>query len=64
LKEPFNNLTVGGKSSLNQIETALLGNITGKKILHLQCHFGMDSISLSRMGASVVGVNRSLAHTK
>ena len=37
---------VEGKSSLNPIELGLLGNIRGKKILHLQCHFGLDSISL------------------
>lgn len=48
-----------GKSSLNQIELDLLGNITGKSILHLQCHFGQDSISLSRMGANVTGVDFS-----
>lgn len=48
-----------GKSSLNEIETGLLGDIRGKKILHLQCHFGMDTISLSRMGAKVVGVDLS-----
>lgn len=48
-----------GKSSLNEIEIELLGDIRGKKILHLQCHFGMDSISLTRMGAKVVGVDLS-----
>jgi len=29
-----------GKSSLNEIELQELGNVKGKKILHLQCHFG------------------------
>lgn len=48
-----------GKNSLNQIEISLLGNIQDKKILHLQCHFGMDSISLSKMGAKVTGVDLS-----
>ena len=48
-----------GKSSLNDIELELLGNVEGKKILHLQCHFGQDSISLARMGASVTGVDLS-----
>lgn len=48
-----------GKSSLNEIELELLGDINGKKILHLQCHFGQDTISLSRMGAEVVGVDLS-----
>ena len=48
-----------GQSSLNDIELNLLGNIEGKSILHLQCHFGQDSISLSRLGAKVSGVDLS-----
>lgn len=48
-----------GKSSLNQIELDLLGDVKGKSILHLQCHFGQDSISLSRMGAQVTGIDFS-----
>ena len=48
-----------GETSLNPIELALLGDIQGKKILHLQCHFGQDSLSLSRMGAKVTGVDLS-----
>jgi ubiquinone/menaquinone biosynthesis C-methylase UbiE len=50
---------VKGVSSLNDIELALLGNVKGKSILHLQCHFGMDSLSLARMGAQVTGVDLS-----
>lgn len=50
---------LNGKSSLNDIELQLLGNIEGKSILHLQCHFGMDSISLARMGAKVTGIDFS-----
>lgn len=48
-----------GKGSLNDIELELLGDISGKTILHLQCHFGMDSISLGRKGAIVTGVDLS-----
>ena len=48
-----------GKTSLPQIDLDLLGDISGKTILHLQCHFGQDTISLSRMGAKVVGVDFS-----
>ena len=48
-----------GKSSLNDIELELLGDITGKKVLHLQCHFGQDTISLGRMGADVTGMDLS-----
>ncbi len=48
-----------GKNVLTPIELPLLGDIQSKKILHLQCHFGMDSICLARMGAEVVGVDFS-----
>lgn len=48
-----------GKTSLNSIELALLGDLSGKTILHLQCHFGQDTISLSRRGAIVTGVDLS-----
>lgn len=50
---------LNGSSSLNPFELALLGDLNGKSVLHLQCHFGQDSISLSRMGANVVGVDLS-----
>lgn len=48
-----------GKNSLNDIELNLLGNLKGKSVLHLQCHFGQDTISLSRLGAEVIGVDLS-----
>lgn len=48
-----------GKSSLNEIELNLLGDVRGKSILHLQCHFGQDTLSLGRMGADVAGVDLS-----
>lgn len=50
---------IRGNISLNPIELALLGNIKGKSILHLQCHFGQDTISLNRMGAKTTGVDLS-----
>jgi len=48
-----------GKTSLKEIELQLLGDVKGKSILHLQCHFGQDSISLARMGAHCTGVDFS-----
>ncbi len=48
-----------GMSSLNSIELDLLGDIKGKSILHLQCHFGQDTMSLARMGAQCTGVDLS-----
>ncbi|SDL56224.1 Methyltransferase domain-containing protein [Pedobacter steynii] len=61
LKSAFYDLDgfLKGKSSLNDIELNLLGNIEGKSILHLQCHFGQDTISLNRLGAEVTGVDLS-----
>ena len=50
---------IKGKTSLNSIELELLGDISGKDILHLQCHFGQDSIALSRLGANVTGIDLS-----
>jgi SAM-dependent methyltransferase len=48
-----------GASSLKEIELNLLGDISGKSILHLQCHFGQDSFSLERLGAHVTGIDLS-----
>ncbi|WP_339635057.1 class I SAM-dependent methyltransferase [Bizionia echini] len=48
-----------GKSSLMSYELEALGNVSGKSMLHLQCHFGQDTLSWSRMGASCVGVDLS-----
>ena len=52
-----NDSFMAGRNTLNQIELALLGNVTGKSILHLQCHFGQDTISLTRLGAIATGVD-------
>ena len=54
-----NESFIKGRNSLNSIEVDLLGNIKGKAILHLQCHFGQDTISLNRMGAKSTGVDFS-----
>jgi ubiquinone/menaquinone biosynthesis C-methylase UbiE len=61
LKSEFYDLDgfLKGNNSLNEIELNLLGEIKGKSILHLQCHFGQDTISLSRLGAEVIGVDLS-----
>lgn len=61
LKSAFYDLEgfKNGKSSLNEIELNLLGDVRGKSILHLQCHFGQDTISLSRLGAEVTGADIS-----
>lgn len=48
-----------GKSSLSPIETKEMGDVAGKSLLHLQCHFGMDTLSWSRLGANATGVDFS-----
>lgn len=50
---------LSGCSTLRPIELQALGDISGKRILHLQCHFGLDTLSLNRMGALVTGVDFS-----
>ena len=50
---------LAGKNTNDAIVMNLLGDVRGKKILHLQCHFGQDTLSLARLGASVCGVDFS-----
>src|SRR6218665_103839 len=54
-----NDKFLNGKSTLNSIELELLGDVSNKKILHLQCHFGQDTISFARLGAKATGVDLS-----
>jgi len=48
-----------GELPLNAIEAAELPDLAGKRVLHLQCHFGADSIKLAQRGAEVVGLDFS-----
>jgi len=48
-----------GKNKLHSLERKELGNIKDKTILHLQCHFGMDTLSLAMLGARVTGIDFS-----
>jgi len=50
---------INGKSSLNKVEVEQVGNVEGKTLLHLQCHFGQDTLSWARQGANVTGVDFS-----
>ena len=52
---------LAGACSLNDIELAELGDVEGKTLLHLQCHFGLDTLSWARRGANVTGVDLSPA---
>lgn len=48
-----------GRSSLRSVELEELGDVAGRSLLHLQCHFGQDTLSLARLGARVTGVDFS-----
>lgn len=48
-----------GALSLTPIEREELGDVSSRSLLHLQCHFGMDTLSWARLGASVTGVDIS-----
>jgi SAM-dependent methyltransferase len=48
-----------GKSSLRPIERSELTDVAGRSLLHLQCHFGLDTLSWARQGALVTGVDFS-----
>ena len=53
--EPFR----AGEDSLHAIEAAEIGNVSGKRVLHLQCHIGKDTLSLVRRGAVATGIDFS-----
>ena len=50
-----------GRNTLDEIVLWELGDVSGKTLLHLQCHFGMDTMSWSRLGATATGVDFSEA---
>jgi SAM-dependent methyltransferase len=50
---------LAGENKLGHVERDALGDVSGKRLLHLQCHFGMDTMSWARLGAEVVGVDFS-----
>jgi 2-polyprenyl-3-methyl-5-hydroxy-6-metoxy-1,4-benzoquinol methylase len=48
-----------GRCTLQPLEVKELGDVAGKSLLHLQCHFGLDTLSWARRGARVAGVDFS-----
>jgi len=48
-----------GLIKLNSLERTEVGDVKGKSLLHLQCHFGMDTLSWARLGAKVTGMDFS-----
>lgn len=61
VKSEFYNVDgfLSGKSTLNEVELSEIGSVSGKSLLHLQCHFGLDTLSWARLGAKVTGVDIS-----
>lgn len=53
--EHFHN----GAEILQRFEIDEMGDVTGKSLLHLQCHFGLDTLAWARRGARVTGVDLS-----
>jgi SAM-dependent methyltransferase len=49
-----------GQERLRPFEISEVGDVSGKDLLHLQCHFGIDALSWARRGARVVGLDFSL----
>ncbi|MHC5903833.1 class I SAM-dependent methyltransferase [Streptomyces sp. S6] len=58
---PFYDLPafVAGKDSLQDFEDSEVGDVDGRTLLHLQCHLGLDTLSWSRRGAVVTGLDFS-----
>ncbi len=52
---------LAGNTSLNPIELTEVGEVCGLTMLHLQCHFGLDTLSWARLGAQVCGLDFSPA---
>ena len=48
-----------GLCVLRDVDRREVGDVTGKRLLHLQCHFGMDTLSWARLGAMVTGIDLS-----
>ncbi len=48
-----------GKTKLHFLELEEVGDVAGKRLLHLQCHFGLDTLSWARLGAKVTGIDFS-----
>jgi SAM-dependent methyltransferase len=48
-----------GEDTLHSVEAAEIGDVSGKHVLHLQCHIGRDTLCLARRGAVATGLDFS-----
>jgi len=51
--------SVAGRDTLGSIEASELGDVRGRQLLHLQCHFGLGTLLLIRRGAQATGLDFS-----
>jgi SAM-dependent methyltransferase len=47
------------RSTLRSFELGEVGDVSGRSLLHLQCHMGQDTLSWARLGAETVGLDFS-----
>ncbi len=61
LDSPFYDLAgfKQGRCTLRDFDLAMLPDVAGKDLVHLQCHFGLDTLSWARRGARVTGLDFS-----
>jgi SAM-dependent methyltransferase len=50
---------LAGTTTLRPFELEELGDVAGRTLVHPQCHFGLDTLSWSRRGARVTGLDFS-----
>ena len=50
---------VAGRKDIDPVVANALGDVREKRVLHLQCHFGMDTLAVARKGGIVTGVDFS-----
>lgn len=52
---------LAGEKRLDAVDSGALGDLAGRRVLHLQCHFGLDTLILARHGATATGLDFSPA---
>src|SRR4051794_23505678 len=48
-----------GSQQLDPIAADILGPVDGLRVLHLQCHFGQDTLTIAQHGAEATGLDFS-----
>src|SRR5580698_6829103 len=50
---------LAGRDTGGPVQAAEVGDVTGRRLVHLQCHIGLDTLSWARRGAVVSGLDFS-----